>query len=104
MEERIEGKAGRASLVIGIIALILAFSPYIWPILLLVNWLICIAAIAGIILGLVGLFKRQQRSLLGFILCIAAVIAYFLVMADERITHAASNSTTDIVNWLMQNW
>ena len=98
------GKLGISSFVIGVIAVVMAFLPYVLPWSILFNWLLLPLAPVGIILGIIGVVKRQVRSLRGLLLCIVAIVAYFLMINNDYITHKASNSSTELVNSIIQNW
>ena len=95
MEEKVKGGLGKASFVLGIIAVIFALLPVLSPWFMVISWLVYVIAFVGVILGVIAILKKQQKAILGTALCVAAVVAFILIgnsdwMAERTLESAAS--------------
>ncbi|MBQ4291128.1 MAG: hypothetical protein II752_00115 [Muribaculaceae bacterium] len=77
-----------ASIVLGIIALVLAILPFISAWWLLLSWLVWILAILGIVFGVVALVKKQDKGI-GLAINVVAIVLYFF-SAKAAATEAAN--------------
>lgn len=93
MAEKVEGKLGKWSLIMGVIGVILALLPFASAWFLLINWLVFIFAGIGALLGIFGYMKNQKRALAGIIASVIAIAAYFMTancVADNAVKGAAN--------------
>lgn len=80
---------GIASLILGIISIILAFVPFIWI-------LSIITAIVGLILGIISLVKKTEKgkSTAGIILSVITIILVIMTLQNISNTFNSTSSTT----------
>ena len=102
MSEKVEGKIGTASFVLGIISALFAYLPYATSWAILFNWTLLIFAPIGLTLGIVGAVKGQNRAIRGIVLCAVSIAAYFLVLSNPYIAHKAAETPAEIINFFLQ--
>lgn len=90
------GKLGKAAFVLGIIALVFVFLPFISVWFVFLNWLAIPLAGVGIILGVLAVVKKQQKAILGLALCVIAAIAYPLVLKSDALQKKAVEDTAKV--------
>lgn len=90
----------KASIVLGILALIVSILPLASGWFLIISWLVWIFGPLSIILGIIGLVKKQSNSLIGIILSICAVIMP-LVFAEKYIENSVETAG-DAINGVME--
>lgn len=80
---------GVASLILGILSIILAFVPFIWIISI-------ITAIVGLILGILALAKKMEKgkSIAGIILCVITILLVIITLQDISNTFNNTETTT----------
>ena len=80
---------GVASLILGILSVILAFVPFIWIISI-------ITAIVGLILGILALVKKTEKgkSIAGIILCVITILLVIVTLQDIFNTFNNVETTT----------
>lgn len=80
---------GVASLILGILSVILAFVPFIWIISI-------ITAIVGLILGILALVKKTEKgkSIAGIILCVITILLVIVTLQDIFNTFNNAETTT----------
>lgn len=66
---------GTASLVLGIIALVFCWIPF-------VSFIAIICAIVGLILGIIGLVQKKPKSLAGVICCGIALLLPWIFLGS----------------------
>lgn len=78
-----------ASLVLGIVSIIIAFVPFIWILSIVV-------AIVGLVLGIIALVKKKERtkSIIGIILCIITILLVIVTLQDISNTFNNIETTT----------
>lgn len=78
-----------ASLVLGIVSIIIAFVPFIWILSIVV-------AIVGLVLGIIALVKKKERtkSIIGIILCTITILLVIVTLQDISNTFNNIKTTT----------
>ena len=78
-----------ASLVLGIVSIIIAFVPFIWILSIIV-------AIVGLVLGIIALVKKKERtkSIIGIILCTITILLVIVTLQDISNTFNNIETTT----------
>lgn len=98
-----KGGLGKASFILGIIALIFSLLPLMSGWFLLIFWLCYVIAAAGIALGIWALIKKQSKSIAGIVLCVLAFIIP-RILSDKYVDNAvesgrdAISSANELVN------
>lgn len=69
-----KGGLGKASFILGIIAVIFSLLPLMSGWFLLIFWLCYVIAALGIALGIWALIKKQSRSIVALVLCVLSSV------------------------------
>lgn len=80
---------GIASLILGIVSIIIGFVPFIWIISI-------ITAIVGLILGILSLTKKTEKvkSIIGIVLCVITILLVIMTLQDISNTFSNTGTTT----------
>ncbi len=97
MEEKVKGGLGKASYVLGIIAVIFALLPVLSPWFLVISWLVYVVAIVGAILGVIAIVKKQQKAILGTALCVVSVVAFMLIVSSDWMAKRSAESAASAI-------
>ena len=78
-----------ASLVLGIISIIITFIPFVWSFSIIIF-------IIGLTLGIIALAKKKERvkSIIGIILCIISIVLVVIALQDISNTFNNTETTT----------
>ncbi len=96
------GKLGKCSFIFGIIAVVVALLPYLSTWFLLVSWLTYIFGAVGIILGVIAFVKKQQKAILGLVLCLASCVGYYFISNSDYIAKKSVENAAEAVGGVMQ--
>ncbi len=97
--EKVNGKLGKASLVLGIIAVIFTLLPLlsVW-FLVISSWLVWLLVAIGLILGIFAVIKKQNKSIAGLVANILAIILYFVVLNSDAMAERAAKDAANVID------
>lgn len=90
MAEKVNGKLGLWSLILGVVAVVIALLPFLSTWFLLLSWLLWVLAPVAILLGIFGIVKNQKKSIAGVVAAVVAIAAYFFVLNSDYIAQQAA--------------
>lgn len=97
MEEKVKGGLGKASYVLGIIAVIFALLPVLSPWFLVISWLVYVVGIVGAILGAIAIVKKHQKAILGTVLCVGAIVVFMILVRSDWMAKRAAESAANAI-------
>lgn len=105
MTEQVKKGSGMAtaSLVLGIIAAVVAFLPLVSGWFLALFWLVWILATLSIIFGIIGLVKKQSagKCIVGLLLSVLAFAAP--AICEKQFEENAAESVSNAMGFLQEN-
>jgi FtsH-binding integral membrane protein len=103
MAENANGKLGKASLVLGIIAIVFTLLPLlsVW-FLVISSWLVWLLAVVGLILAIIAVVKNQKNSIAGIAACVISIVLYFVVLNSDAMAERAANDVAGAIGTAME--
>ena len=101
MEEKVKGGLGKASYVLGIIAVIFALLPVLSPWFLVISWLVYVVGIVGAILGAIAIVKKHQKAIIGTALCVGAIVVFMILVRSDWMAKRSAESAASAIESTM---
>lgn len=92
-EQKVNGGWSKASIVLGVIAMIFALLPLVSAWFMFLTFLNYFMVPIGVICGIVAIVKRQnlKKSIIGIVLCVLAIVMPF-ILAEYYLASAAESA------------
>lgn len=94
-----KGGLGKASVVLGVISLVLALLPLMSGWFLMISWLMYLTVGLGLLLGIIAVVKKQSNAIVGIVLNVVALVMPFFLAETyaERGLESASKATSGML-------